>query len=103
MNKTIIVCPYFETGGPEALHQLCDAINNNGGNAYIWYYGEKYDSPHPAYSHYNIKLTTELQDEEQINIVLPECEGKMVPNIKKAKIYFIVINFFINFPSIIYI
>jgi hypothetical protein len=29
-KKTIIVCPYFETGGPEALHQLCDAINNKG-------------------------------------------------------------------------
>ena len=67
MNKTIIVCPYFETGGPEALHQLCDAINNHGGEAYIWYHGEKHDTPHPAYAHYNIKLITELIDEKGYN------------------------------------
>ena len=88
MNKTIISCPYYETGGPEALHQLCDAINNNGGEAYIWYHGEKYDKPHPAYAHYNIKLIENLIDEEGYNIVFPESEGKIVPNIKKAKIYF---------------
>jgi hypothetical protein len=86
--KTIIVSPYYETGGPEALHQLCDAINNNGGDAYIWYYGEKHEQPHYAYRKYNIKLTTELIDEEGYNIVLPECEGKMIHLIKKAKIYF---------------
>lgn len=88
MNKTIIVCPYFETGGPESLHQVCHAINELGGDAYIWYYGKKYNSPHPSYAHYNIKLTTELQDEENVTIILPEIEGKMIPNIKKAKIYF---------------
>jgi hypothetical protein len=88
MNKVIIVSPYFETGGPEALHQLCDAINNNGGEAYIWYYGEKYDKPHPAYAHYNIKLTDKLIDKVEYSIVFPESEGKMVPLIKNAQIYF---------------
>lgn len=87
-KKTIIVCPYFETGGPEALHQLCDTINNKGGDAYIWYYGEYHDSPHPAYAHYNVKLTTKLIDEAEYNIVFPEIEGKRIHGIKKAQIYF---------------
>lgn len=86
--KTIIVSPYYETGGPEALHQLCDAINNNGGDAYIWYYGEDHSAPHPAYQEYNIKLIKEIIDEEGYAVVLPECEGKMIPTIKKAKMYF---------------
>jgi hypothetical protein len=86
--KTIIVSPYYETGGPEALHQLCDAINNNGGDAYIWYYGENHPEPHPAYKEYNIKLAPELIDEKEYAIVLPECEGKMIPAIENAKIYF---------------
>jgi hypothetical protein len=88
MNKVIISCPYYETGGPEALHQLCDAINNNGGEAYIWYHGEKYNAPHPAYAHYNIKLIDNLIDEVGYSIVFPESEGKMVPSIKNAQIYF---------------
>ncbi|MFT6843315.1 MAG: hypothetical protein ACJASR_002091 [Psychroserpens sp.] len=34
-----ICCPaYLVTGGPEALHQLADAINSQGGSAYIVYY-----------------------------------------------------------------
>jgi hypothetical protein len=88
MNKTIIACPYFETGGPEALHQLCDAINNTGGEAYIWYYGEKHNMAHPSYSHYNIKLIDEIIDEVGYNIVFPEIEGKRVPLIKNAQVYF---------------
>lgn len=86
--KTIIVSPYYETGGPEALHQLCDAINNNGGDAYIWYYGENHSHPPTAYKDYNIKITTELVDEKDYAIVLPECEGKMIPAIENAKLYF---------------
>jgi signal peptidase I len=88
MRKTLIVSPYYETGGPEALHQLCDAINNNGGDAYIWYFGEDHDKPHPAYTHYNIKLTKELVDEEGYAIVFPEGEGKRIKQFKKAKLYF---------------
>jgi hypothetical protein len=86
--KVLIVSPYYETGGPEALHQLCDAINNNGGDAYIWYYGEDKSSSPDAYKNYNIKITTELVDEKEYIIVLPECEGKMIPAIKNAKVYF---------------
>lgn len=86
--KVLIVSPYYETGGPEALHQLCDAINNNGGDAYIWYYGEDKSSSPDAYKKYNIKITTELVDEKEYIIVLPECEGKMIPAIKNAKVYF---------------
>jgi len=37
-EKVVIICPVVETGGPEALHQLCVAINKAGGDALIVYY-----------------------------------------------------------------
>jgi hypothetical protein len=37
-EKVVIICPVVETGGPEALHQLCDAINKSGGNALLAFY-----------------------------------------------------------------
>jgi len=88
-KKITIVCPYFETGGPDALHQLCTSINNSGGNAYIWYYGE-HTEVHPTYSgvNYNVKVTTTLDDAVGNAIVLPEGEGKMIKNIHNAEIYF---------------
>lgn len=87
-KKVIIVCPYYETGGPESLHQVCHAINNMGGDAYIWYFGENHSEPHPAYRKYNLKLTSTLEDNENTIIILPECEGKMINMFSKAKVYF---------------
>jgi len=37
-QKVVILCPAVITGGPEAMHQLCDAINKAGGNAVLVYY-----------------------------------------------------------------
>lgn len=37
-EKIVIICPVVETGGPEALHQLCVAINKLGGDALLAYY-----------------------------------------------------------------
>jgi hypothetical protein len=59
-HNIYICCPaYLVTGGPEALHQLADAINSIGGSAYIVYYFN--DKLMEAYvplkfKHYNVKL-----------------------------------------------
>lgn len=37
-QKVVIICPAVVTGGPEAMHQLCDAITNSGGCAVMAYY-----------------------------------------------------------------
>jgi hypothetical protein len=39
--KVYIVCPYFTTGGPEAMHQLCHEINSLGYEGYIVYLNKK--------------------------------------------------------------
>jgi hypothetical protein len=87
MKKIIIPCPYFETGGPEALHQLCDAINNLGGNAYI-YYNERNNQVHPAYQNYNIKLIDNIEDKEDHVMVIPEGNSQILKEFKNAELYF---------------
>ena len=37
-QKVVILCPAVVTGGPEAMHQLCDAINKAGGSSMLVYY-----------------------------------------------------------------
>ena len=59
-DNIYICCPaYLVTGGPEALHQLADAINFQGGSAFMVYY--RGDSLVEAYvplkfKHYKVKL-----------------------------------------------
>ena len=41
-TKVYAYCPAgVETGGVELLHQVIDIINNNGGNGYVYYFGDK--------------------------------------------------------------
>lgn len=58
-----IFCPYFKTGGPEALHQLCGALRDLGQEAYIWYTDSRLNNQIdvdiiPDYRHYNVALTS---------------------------------------------
>ncbi|CAG9194459.1 putative Protein O-GlcNAc transferase [Paraburkholderia tropica] len=39
-EQVVVLCPVVTTGGPEALHQLAQVINANGGNAQMAYYGQ---------------------------------------------------------------
>lgn len=79
-NNTVvyIYCPAgTTTGGPEALHQLCDAINRQGGVArmvYIDYGAEKIvkaSTPIP-YRIYCTRSVTEVVDSERNIIIVPE-------------------------------
>lgn len=82
--KYYVFCPYFCTGGPEALHQLAGAIRDLGHESYIWYFGERHHNlSHkpilPAYSHYNVRTSTRfLIDEiDQADCVWILPEGMM--------------------------
>jgi hypothetical protein len=73
-----ILCPAGGvTGGPEALHQLCNEINSNGGKSKLVYLD--YDSEiivksriPRRYAHYNVKCTTTIEDSQDNVIVVPE-------------------------------
>ena len=66
------------TGGPEALHQLCDKINNHGGRAvmiYVSYETQKIvpEAKTPTrYRHYNIRVSDKVVDEKKNILVVPE-------------------------------
>lgn len=65
------------TGGPEALHQLCDKINNNGGKAkmiYVDYGSEEViaATPPARYRYYKIRTALAIIDDEKHVIVVPE-------------------------------
>ena len=64
-SKIYVYCPSgIITGGVELLHQLVDIINQNGGNAFIVYYGNQPHSIPNEYKKYNIKITEQIIDIE---------------------------------------
>jgi hypothetical protein len=75
--KDIYVCcpANLVTGGPEALHQLVDAINSMNGSAYIVYTSGslvvKANTP-LKFKHYKVKLATEIIDLKVNACVVPE-------------------------------
>ena len=40
-DRVVLLCPHVVTGGPEAIHQLSDAILGFGGEAIVAYYGNQ--------------------------------------------------------------
>jgi hypothetical protein len=74
MKTFIYNVPSYSTGGVECLYHLCDSINNNGGEAYIKHVGEEFGSHliPDRYKHLNVKLTREIEDSPENNLVLAE-------------------------------
>lgn len=72
-----IVCPYFKTGGPEAMHQLCHELNEMSKEAYIYYVNPPKDST-PLYTkeYPNVQVTTTLEDDPKHLLILPEIYTK---------------------------
>ena len=78
-TKVYAYCPAgVETGGVELLHQVIDIINNNGGNGYVYYFGDKPHRVPNAYKKYNIEVCEEIEDNEQNIIILPETKPFIV-------------------------
>jgi hypothetical protein len=69
-NRVVVVCPSnVTTGGPEALHQLVDSINRQGGYAAMLYQPTKWDVP-KLYSGYQIRICKNVVDTDVV--VVPE-------------------------------
>jgi hypothetical protein len=87
------------TGGPEALHQLVDAIRSLGGEAHISYQPiEKWDAPVPeAYRGYDV-APAPLEDEAGNLIVVYEARPLLIRNFKRAAtaIWWLSIDHFVN-------
>ena len=95
-----VICPWAETGGPEALHQLCSTLNDIGENAFIYYHDGTNNFSQinrgqviEKYSQYNIKTcdvgSIELLDSIENVIVIPEVFPiKVIEHFKNCKIIF---------------
>jgi hypothetical protein len=87
MKKVIIVSPTGASGGQEALHQLCDAINSNTSiEAFIHYHGPGEKKINNRFKEYNIKLISKLVDDSNTLIVIPEIFAFLVFKVKRAKV-----------------
>ena len=86
--KCYILCPYVQTGGPEAMHQLCNEINQlSAAKAYMVYLNKPRTAPAapgPAlpllyaddYPHLKEAAFTEIEDDSAHMIILPEIYTK---------------------------
>jgi len=96
--KYYILSPWAETGGPEALHQLCSTLNELGEDAYIYYYGNDFSQTHKGefiqkYSSYNLKSCdigsiNFLDDPENVVIVPEVFPVRIIEQFKKCKVVF---------------
>ena len=72
-HRVLVACPgNVVTGGPEALHQLVDAMRRAGQNAFMAYWppGRTFEKP-PAYAQYDAPQTP-FEDRAGELIVFPE-------------------------------
>lgn len=78
------------TGGPELLHQLCNTLNKNGFNAFMYYTNAlKGENPVPEpYICYHNKYVTELEDSEHNIVVIPETMFDLYCHLKKCHKFF---------------
>jgi hypothetical protein len=73
------------TGGPETLHSLCNIINANGGNAYM-FYGKRFDIPQIYFSKYNLlKKANKIIDSPNNLFICPETDLFRFNNYRKIK------------------
>lgn len=89
-SKVFVLCPaYSKTGGPELLHQLVCALNNNGINAKITYYnttGNPNYTPNDFQRYIQeFELYDNIKDCQDCYIVFPEVITKEIIKFKKAK------------------
>lgn len=86
--KYLIYSPWWKSGGPEALHQLCSAINDLGGDASM-FYDTGSNSVFPEYSHYNVKCVSQFQDDPTHVLIIPECiDINGLPDTIKSKVIY---------------
>ncbi len=104
--KIVTICPYgTRTGGPEAIHQLTDALIGCGHDAYIWYVDQAdieliarlgaVNQPTPLaprscpvseYQHYRTAIYSLYDPGDQLVFVLPEVMAHLIPMFQRHKV-----------------
>lgn len=92
-NKKIYVACTIKstTGGPESLHQLVSKLNDMGAEAYIYYFNAQCKSGNikinDKFKNYNIKFVTELEDNKDNILIVPEYYTYILYKYKEIKKY----------------
>jgi hypothetical protein len=84
-KRFVVMCPLATTGGPEALHQLVNALNYHGQRAHICYYpfSERSETPN-EYKPYACDQTN-FYDDENTTFIVPETATEILRKISKGK------------------
>lgn len=101
-SKIYIACPAnYASGGPELLHQLCHTLRSKNLPVYMYYYSSKKITQyiHDAYTNYNIAYVTEITDDPNNILIVPETKTKIAlryKHLKKIVWWLSVDNYFYN-------
>lgn len=82
--KIFLECPATRTGGPESIHQFCNALNEMGYESYIFYYDKILDNVvYPEYIH--TRIAPFIEDLPENILIMPEIL-RAPSNIKNMKV-----------------
>ena len=89
MKTYLYNVPNYQTGGVESIYQLCDAINSQGGEAYIFFpdNDSSLELVPERYKKYNLRFANVIEDKEENFLILGEIftgDIYKYPNIQKA-------------------
>jgi hypothetical protein len=83
--KYYLACPWYISGGPECIHQLCSELNTLHNDSYM-VYDNNSEQAIPQYNHYNLKVTNVIEDNENNCIIIPETyPPNYIDNFKNIK------------------
>lgn len=86
MKVIILNEPSYRAGGVESIYQFVDAINNAGGEGYIYFKNPYVGNPVPEeYKKYNIKIISKIEDIEDNIVFFPEVWTNEMSLVSKAK------------------
>lgn len=87
-SKFYIVCPSnLDTGGPKDIHQLAFELKRLGKKVFLYYFPNSIKNPvHKNYKRYNIPYTTNIEDEKNNVLIVPEIDDAIEISKKYHKI-----------------
>ena len=90
-NRIVVLCPSnVVTGGPEALHQLVDSVNRQGGDAAIMYVPSKMSVP-AQYAGYEVRVARQVPDDALV--VIPEIWPEKVGQFANTVLWWLSVDF----------
>ena len=90
LEKIIVVAHAGSiSGGNECMHQFAKSIKDNGIRCHMYYYGEdreKIKKTQNFFAHYQVPVSSRLEDKENVLIILPEVLARLSDNFKESKV-----------------